>query len=194
MTSLEKLPDNYRQIANVNLQKDKKLAVGINLTAGILLILLLLLGNFAFHPISELFDIKDESISFDLIQILVMLVGYLTYIVLHELTHAAAMKLAGGHKMRFGFTGLYAYAGSEQDYFDRTAYIMIALAPLVVWGVILTALLIAFPKWFWVFYFIQVGNITGAAGDVYVTFRTLKMPRDVFVKDTGTEMFFYSAQ
>ena len=60
------------------------------------------------------------------------IVGYIAYIILHGLTHGAAMQLLGGIKVQFGFTGLYAYAGSESDYFGKIAYRIIALAPLTV--------------------------------------------------------------
>lgn len=61
--------------------------------------------------------------------------------------------------MRYGFTGLYAYAGSEA-YFTKKRYFIIALAPVAVWGVVLLALCMLVPApWFWTVYLIQIGNI-----------------------------------
>lgn len=192
MHSTTVLPEGYQEAEHINLQTDKKKAAWINGVAAAVFIGLLVLGHFAFQPIWEFYDL-DGDFWMTMLRLGVLLVGYIAYIVLHELTHAGAMKLAGGTKMRFGFTGLYAYAGSEQDYFNKAAYIVIALAPLVVWGVIFTILLVLVPKdWFWVIYFFQVGNLTGAAGDLYVTAKILKMPKDVLVMDTGIEMFFYT--
>ena len=127
-------------------------------------------------------------------RLLTLLAAYIAYIVLHELTHAAAMRFFGGGKVRFGFTGMYAYAGSETDYFDRFAYRIIALAPLVVWGVVFALLMVLVPRaWFWVAAFLQLGNISGAAGDIYVACRLQTVPRDTLTRDTGLAMWMYSA-
>ncbi len=192
MHSTTTLPEGYQQTVHINLQEDKKTALRLNIGASALMIALFVLAHFAFVPITALFS-SDSSLGFTILQFAVLAVGYIAYIVLHELTHAAVMKLSGANKMRFGFTGLYAYAGSEHDYFNKAAYIAIALAPLIVWGIVFTVLLIFVPtEWFWVVYFMQVGNIAGAAGDVYVTAKILRMPSDVLVMDTGVEMFFFS--
>lgn len=44
---------------------------------------------------------------------------------------------------------------------------------------------------FWVVYFIQITNISGAAGDLYITFRFRKLPNDILINDTGVEMRVY---
>ncbi|MGX8688621.1 MAG: DUF3267 domain-containing protein, partial [bacterium] len=89
-----------------------------------------------------------------------------------ELTHAAVMKAVGGKEVKFGFTGLYAFAGSTVDYFDKSSYRCIALAPLILWGIIFGILTFILPEsWFWVAWLLQAGNVGGAAGDVYVTAR-----------------------
>jgi hypothetical protein len=87
---------------------------------------------------------------------------------------------------------MYAYAGSEA-YFNKKSYIIIALAPVVIWGAVLGVLCAVLPQsWFWVVYLIQIGNISGAAGDFYVTFKFLKLPKDILVNDTGVAMTVYT--
>ena len=191
--SLTSLPAGYRLYDHVNLQQDKKTSLAVNIAAAVLMIALFVLGHFAFVPLSAMFDVDALGMGTYLLHFAVLLLGYFAYIILHELTHAAVMKLFGGTRLRFGFTGLYAYAGSEVDYFDKLSYLCVALAPLTVWGVIFTVLLIFTPaEWFWVVYFWQVGNIAGAAGDVYVTCRFIRAPKDILVMDTGVEMSVYS--
>lgn len=56
--------------------------------------------------------------------------GLLAYIALHELTHGVVMKACGA-SVRYGYKVAYAYAGSDA-YFTRPAYVVIALAPVVV--------------------------------------------------------------
>ena len=40
-------------------------------------------------------------------------------------------------------------------------------------------------------WFLQAGNIGGAAGDVYVTARLWKLPETLLVRDTGVDMTVY---
>ena len=180
------LPDGYEEKFQMNLQKDKKTAMKINIGAFVLTVLLVLAGNFVV-PIYVFVEV-DTILGFCL-RIGVLLLAYLAYIVLHELTHALVMKAVGGSHVRFGFTGLYAYAGSLEDYFDKSSYRYIALAPLVVWGIIFGVLTAVVPPvWFWIAWFLQIGNIGGAAGDLYVTARLWKEPESILVRDTGVDM------
>ena len=187
MKAYQALPEGYHEILRMDLQKNKKDALIIN---GIGLAVMLIMGvgmHFAV-PVTEIFDLEDGLGAY-VLRFAVMCAGYAAYIVLHELTHAAAMKAVGGGKVRFGFTGLYAFAGSETDWFDKGAYRLIALAPLVVWGVIFGVLQGLVPRpWFWVIWLWQIGNVSGAAGDVYVTVRLWPKPRDILVRDTGVAM------
>ncbi|MBQ1675225.1 MAG: DUF3267 domain-containing protein [Oscillospiraceae bacterium] len=196
MHAYQELPRGYAPFLKIDLQEDKRLALWINGAAAVVTVILLVVGHFLMVPVWEMVDL-DPNVTMlrAMLRPIVMLLGTLAYIVLHELTHAAAMKCFGAKKLRFGFTGLYAYAGSEGDYFDRHAYIPIALAPLAVWGVIFTVMLILVPRtWFWVVYFWQIFNITGAAGDIYVSWRTARLAEDVLVKDTGVSMTFYKRE
>lgn len=121
-----------------------------------------------------------------------MLAGLLAYIPLHELVHGLCMKYFGAKKVHYGYAGVYAWAGSKA-YFGRKSYIVIALAPLVFWGLVLAALCIVVPaQWFWVFYLVQVTNVSGAAGDFYIAWKAARMPAGVLVQDTGLEMTFYA--
>ena len=86
---------------------------------------------------------------------------------------------------------MYAYAGSE-DYYSRGAYIFIALAPVVLFlAVFAVANLLVPLSWFWTIYLLQIINVSGAAGDIYVTCRFLRMPKDILIKDVGTSMEAY---
>ena len=63
--------------------------------------------------------------------------------------------------------------------------------PVILWGAVLWGLAACFPHWFWVIYGVQLLNVSGAAGDVYVTWRLMGMPASVLVRDTGTAMLVY---
>lgn len=192
MSALQKLPEGYREIFSVNLQRDKKMAILINVLALAVAVIIAVVGHFIV-PIFELFSM-DDGIGMYALRFIVMIVGMIAYIILHELVHGITMKYFGCKKVKYGFNWLYAFAGAD-DYFCKKEYIIIALAPVVVWGVVL-AVINAFvsSEWFWVVYFIQMSNISGAAGDMYVTWKFSKMPKDILVQDSGVNMVVYSAE
>ena len=87
---------------------------------------------------------------------------------------------------------MYAYAGSTA-FFDKRSYMLIAMAPVVLLGlVLLLANLLLSVEWFWFVYIIQIVNISGAAGDIYVMNIIRKAPADTLVCDAGVSMKLYS--
>jgi len=190
MKSYNSLPEGYHVIYTVNLQKDKKIAVFINVLSFIIAALMLIPASF-FVPLSALFSMENGLINY-FIRFACLLVLMILYMVLHELTHGIAMKICGTQKIKYGFTGLYAYAGSD-DFYDKKSYILIALAPVVLLGFIL--LIVNFfvsYEWFYVIYILQIINISGAAGDYFVSAKFSKMPKDILVSDSGIGMTVYS--
>jgi len=138
-----------------------------------------------------LFSMEDGSGSYFL-RFFALILLIIAYMVVHELIHGVAMKMCGTQKIKYGYTGMYAFAGSD-DYYGKGAYIFIALAPVVLLGIVLAAVIPFVPdEWFWVFYFIQITNISGAAGDFFVTVKFAGFPKDILVKDYGVSMVVYS--
>lgn len=135
-------------------------------------------------------DIVGEDPLSALLLRLGALAGIFAYIALHELTHGIVM-MACGARVHYGYKVAYAYAGSYA-YFTRSAYIVIALAPVVLWGIVFAVLTACLPReWFWAVWLWQLMNVSGAAGDFYCTCRILRTPRETLVQDTGTAMTFY---
>lgn len=190
MNSFAHLPDGYVQCMKLNLQKDKKPALIVNLLSIAIMIVMVVIGCLI-CPIKSVFDMSNGLAEL-FARYAVLFVGMIAYLILHELVHGICMKLFGAKKVKYGFTGLYAYAGSD-CYFGKKAYIIIALAPIIVWGIVLLIINPIVPQpWFWVVYLIQVINISGAAGDLYVTVKFVRMPKDIVVNDTGIEMTVYA--
>lgn len=189
MRCIQNLPAGYRENERVNLQTDRKAALTVN-GAGLVLALALLWSGTLMVPLRGAFS--GDGPGFAVLRFAVILLEIVAYTVLHELTHAAVMKLCGAASVRFGFTGNYAYAGSEKDFFGKRAYRAVALAPLLVWGLLLTLALAVAPRgWFWMLWFIQIMNIAGSAGDLYVTLRFRSLPETAWIRDTGLEMAVY---
>lgn len=188
------LPDGHKKAFAMDLEKDKRLMLLVN---GISLAIFAVMA-FIMHLFVPFYQLvlpqEGEAFWAALPRVAVLFVALLAYIFLHELTHGVAMKLFGATKINYGFSGIYAYAGSNA-YFSRGAYIIISLAPIVIWGIVLTVVNLLVPyNWIWTIYFIQIMNVSGAAGDFYVAIRLARCPDDVLVYDEGVGMVVYSTE
>lgn len=193
MKATLELPEAYRKVCDIDLAKNKKLFLIVNGLCLLIVATMIALGMLLGQPISAFFDVEN-GIKAYLVRAAALIGGYILYIILHELVHGIFMRAYSGVRPHYGFKGVYAFAGSDA-YFALTPYLVISLAPVVIWGIVLGVLCaVASPAWFWVFYFLEVMNVSGAAGDFYVTVFMLKMPSDILVRDTGTAMSVYSTE
>ena len=190
MKAVEALPEEYREFYSIDLQNNKKMSLIVNLLA-VAIAGVLLIPMIFFVPISALLSMYDGLVSY-IIRFVSLIVLIVIYMVLHELTHGVAMKICGTKKVKYGFTGLYAFAGSN-DYYDKKSYIFIALAPVVLWGFVI-AIINPFVsvEWFWVVYILQITNLSGAAGDLFVIIKFSGFPKDILIRDYGVAMTVYS--
>jgi len=186
MKAIGVLPEDYGEIYSLNLQKDKRTAIIVNLLALAIAAVMAVSMNF-FVPVTSVFDMSGGIVRYFL-RLAALIVLMALYMVLHELVHGIAMKLCGTKRVKYGFTGLYAFAGSE-DYYDKKSYIFIALAPIVLWGTVLAAVNFFVPtEWFWIVYMIQLINISGAAGDLFAAVKFSRMPKNILIQDSGVSM------
>lgn len=186
MKAIGVLPEDYGEIYSLNLQKDKRTAIIVNLLALAIAAVMAVSMNF-FVPVTSVFDMRGGIVRYFL-RLAALIVLMVLYMVLHELVHGIAMKLCGTKRVKYGFNGLYAFAGSE-DYYDKKSYIFIALAPIVLWGTVLAAVNFFVPtEWFWIVYMIQLINISGAAGDLFAAVKFSRMPKDILIQDSGVSM------
>lgn len=186
MKAIGVLPEDYGEIYSLNLQKDKRTAIIVNLLALAIAAVMAVSMNF-FVPVTSVFDMSGGIVRYFL-RLAALIVLMVLYMFLHELVHGIAMKLCGTKRVKYGFTGLYAFAGSE-DYYDKKSYIFIALAPIVLWGTVLAAVNFFVPsEWFWIVYMIQLINISGAAGDLFAAVKFSRMPKNILIQDSGVSM------
>ena len=188
MKSYPTLPQGYVPFASIDLVHNKKQFWIVNGLSVVLCVIMLILPFLWGRSLRDI--VGEGPLSALRLRLGVALAGIFAYIALHELTHGAVMKACGA-SVRYGYKVAYAYAGSDA-YFTRSTYIVIALAPVVVWGIVFAVLAACLPReWFPVVWLWQLVNISGAAGDFYCTCRILRAPRDTLVQDTGTAMTFY---
>ena len=75
------------------------------------------------------------------------------------------------------------FCGAKNQVFRRNAYVVVGLAPLVVItvsGIVLTLLAPGLAAYVLLG---TVGNVSGAAGDVWAVFRILRQPAHVLIED-----------
>ena len=127
------LPEHYRQVGVIQLKENKRLYILVNVFSILIGVAFFFVGN-AFVPFRVFFRSEPDTYW---LRYILMLVGMLLYIILHEAVHGIFMRIWGcGIKPTFGFGGLYAWAGSKA-YFNRRCYLIIGLAPVVLWGIVL---------------------------------------------------------
>lgn len=186
------LPSGYNEILRVDL-KNKKTALTVHGLC--FLISALMLVGFGVYVIlggKEVLYAMSERV---FIKMGVMMLAIFAYIILHEAVHGIVMKLYGTPKVKFDVHLLHGYASAGSDcYYGKSPYIVIALAPVVFWGIVLFVIGLLVPVgWLWVVYCVQMMNVAGAAGDFYVTVRFFFLPKDLLVRDSGVSMSVYSA-
>ena len=185
----ESLPGGYELFKRIDLTKDRSSLIAINIWS-LAAALAMVLPMLFVHPIKYAFDMDMGKILFC---ISATIVGMTVYLFLHEGVHGIFIRLFTGSSAAFGFDLKHgmAYAFSSW-YFKKLPYITIALAPLAVWGIVLTLMLSDIDEtYFWYLYIVQIFNVTGSAGDIYVSCIAARMPKDVLAHDMGTAMEFY---
>lgn len=119
-----------------------------------------------------------------LLWLVINVVGYCLMLALHEFLHGAAFLLWGGRPYLGAKLPYALYCGARNQLFRRNQYLVVGLAPLVVItlaGVIFTLLSPALASYT---LSVTVGNISGAAGDIWSVRRLARLPATTLVEDT----------
>ena len=188
LSAKETLPEGYIEAEKIDLVRNKKQMLLVNALA-----IVLALGMLGFGMLiapeghAAFFDLKNHA-SAAVFKGLALCLGSIVYLIGHEAVHGVFMWHYSHRKPHFGLSFAYAYAGSDA-YFAKGAYLVIALAPVTLWTLLLVLIqLLLPPDWFWVVWLIQISNISGAAGDLFVSLHLRKAPSTVLVQDDGTSM------
>jgi hypothetical protein len=197
--AVRELPEDYGLIHKLDLNKNIKLAIGLNLAN---LLLFVVFGVFFYWLLLQARPglLNEESfLSFSLFtsdsvftQFLVIALVYLGMIVLHEAVHGLFFWIFTKDRPEFGFRGMYAYAGAPDWYLAKRPYLLVGLAPLVLISLAgFIAMLFVPQSWvFPILLFITL-NASGAVGDIYAFFWILPKPEGILVQDFGDRMCIY---
>lgn len=184
--SCKQLPEGWVLHDTIDLKNNKKQFWAVQGLGLVIMVVMIVIGCFI-EPLTNLRASKQSAVA-----LAVIVVGFIAYIVLHELTHGVFLSAFTKTKPKFGFVGWAAYCGNEA-YCNKPCYAVVALAPLVIWGIIFGVLNVFFREgiWFWVIWLLQIGNVGGACGDIFVSCKLLKYPKEILVQDTGMSMRVY---
>lgn len=121
-----------------------------------------------------------------LLWLLINIVSYIVILPVHELLHGAAFSFWGGRPYYGTKLPLALFCSAKNQVFPRNYYLVIGLAPFVVItlaGIIFTLLAPTLSPYILL---ATVGNVSGAAGDLWVVRRLRALPASVFIEDLET--------
>ena len=171
------LPAGYQLQGTMDLKKDKKINLAIQ--AAFILIVLLMIG------LARWFGFPAKGSWSTGITILATVLAGLFYMAVHELTHGFFMKALSGVKPVYFARFPFLCTGSTA-YFNKGSFILVALAPVVLWGLVLITLLLLLPPDFFLSIYIVTGlNFAGAAGDYFQTYKIAELPPMTLIQDDG---------
>lgn len=179
----------YKECTKIDLVKNKKEALLVNIYGIIIMVVMAV-----FIPLMIMGGIIEFNLetTFPLFFI-VLLFSLILYIPLHEIVHGIVLKNYTDEKLSFGWKLVYAYCGSKEAVVNRKEYYAVALAPLLVFSVVFISLMFLNPSLSLVWYVMEIMNVSGSVGDIYVSIKLRKeKSRDILITDSGTDMSFWS--
>ena len=91
-------------------------------------------------------DFLDETLGLGLLFWVPVILGYLVYIVLHELVHGWEYKRETGEKLTFGITPACAFCGVPHIFTYRKTALKAVSAPYKLFSLIFIVLIVSFCK------------------------------------------------
>lgn len=171
-TSPPQLP-GYRQVSHEKIDIGKLSVIGLILipvwTVTLMASLALLGGRTSF----------ETAVS--LPALFLVITGTVAVILIHEVIHGAVAALLGA-KPSFGIGPGFAYT-TFLDPMSRTRYLLVGLSPLVVITATVLAIALIWPGLAGWMMFLGIVNASGAIGDLWMTWRILRAPRNALFYD-----------
>ena len=173
-----KLPNNYEFFKQFDLKKNKGMNLTIQLLGIAIIAGLIVLARHYNLPLHSNWHVA--------IVIVVTVLLSILYIFAHELVHGIFIKLLSGVKPDYFIRFPFFCTGSDKAYFNKKSFAIVALSPVIIWGVILLGLLfIVNDNIFISIYIVFIINMAGASGDYLQIYELMKLPKDALIHDNG---------
>ena len=189
--STKTLPEGYAQSGEINLKKNKRLAIILNIAAVFVFFpSFFLLSRFAALIRPGIMNLAG-TIRLGMVAALIGL--YAISVIIHELIHGIFFRVFTRSKPVFALRLPFYVSVSAPDwYIPSRKYIIVALSPLVIIGAIgLLLILLAPERWVMFVVFVVAMNTGGSIGDLFVLTRLLKLSPACLANDTGDGVAFY---
>ena len=178
-TSEEIMDKNFKKIGTINYKNGKYANV-------------FMIGNFIFFVlIGIVFIILNNSVENNTIKSQWFLLGCILYIILHEITHLIFMKIFSKEKINISIKFPTISVGSNAKY-SKKQFSIIALAPVIILGIILTLLILFSSKDYTFLWSILLTlNFAGSGGDFLQFLKISKYPTNTYFQDTSNETIVF---
>lgn len=189
------LPDGYTQTHEIDLAKNKRLSILLNIAGFMIFVLsFVLLGLFVRWVRPDLstitFTMRGDLSALLLLPGLLLLVALI--MVVHELIHGLFFWVSTRSKPAYALRRAYAYAAAPDWFIPVRQYWMIGLAPLVLIDAIGILLILLAPAgWILTILLLVALNTGGSIGDMLITLRLLRLSPASLAKDTGDSVCFF---
>lgn len=194
-STTQTLPDGFKKTYEINLAKNKGLAILLNIVGLILFMvifaLLILLAYWVRPGFSSGF-IQNIGIMSSLWLLLVLIVLIAFTLVLHELIHGFFFWLFTHSKPIYALHLAYAYAAAPDWFIPIRLYWIIGIAPLLIIDAAGLLLIFVVPvSWLLAIIFLITLNTGGAVGDLLVLSHLLRVSPACLVNDVGDGVSFF---
>lgn len=182
------LPENYKLDKTIDMKK-----MSTNIFLNVINILFVIISFLILIPL-KFKEIKFDNLIELSIVMFIVLIGFIIYIVLHELTHGLFYKIFTKQKLTFGVSLTYAYCGVPNIYVRKKEAIIACLSPLIIFSIIfLTLIFILPPNYINLSIIILFSfHFGGCSGDIFLSLILLiKYDKDTYIKDTGPTQYIY---
>lgn len=178
------LPSTYGAQRTVDLKRDKGLAVAVQ--AVFVLVALLAVGVALLAGPSLRTDWSP------VLTITVTLLACLLYMWAHEATHGLVLQALTRARPTYAVRFPFLTTGNRA-YLTRRSAVVVALAPCVVWGIVLVVALLVLPQQYLLTAYIVLAlNFAGSAGDYVEVYVVSQQQHDALVQDDGDRIHVFA--
>jgi hypothetical protein len=199
LQATQALPSHYALAGSLDINKDKRMLLLLNVLGMGLLIAggwLFFMAIAALRPVDAYahFSILfSHSLLETVLLIGAVLALTVVHILVHEAIHGFFFWWFTRSQPQFAFRWTHAYAAAPAWYIPRNRYLLTALAPLVVISLAGLLLVVAAPSgWLLPLWFILTSNAGGSVGDLWVAGWLLRQPVSCLANDRGDAVYLYN--
>ncbi len=193
MRATQSLPDGYQKLGTIDISRDQRLLLILNVFGFILMVAagwLFFRAIFWLRPSDSIRGLLALLRIGNLLEWAVLIGAILgltaLHVILHEAIHGIFFWLFTHTRPRFAFRGAYAYAAAPDWFIPRNLFLVTTLAPLVL--ISLAGLLMIGslpPGWLLPTWLVVTMNAGGAVGDILVAGWLLIQPKSCLAQDCG---------